>query len=191
MRTDAPFTLILIAINGLMFAIETVAGGSTKTSVARKFGAYWYPDVQKGQWYRLITAMFLHFGPFHIACNMYSLYNLGPALERFFGVGTFLTIYLLSGIAGNVATYLKDRHTGRYALSAGASGAVFGLLGSWLVLTIMPQVKTSMSIHGIMYVLLINVAYGFANKRINMAAHAGGFVCGSVLTALIVAVGIR
>ncbi len=182
MRTDAVVTLILIAVNGILFAAETIAGGSTKISVARKFGAYYYPDVQNGQWYRLFTAMFLHFGPFHIACNMYSLYNLAPALERFFGVSLFLLLYLASGVAGNVATYLKDQKTGRYAVSAGASGAVFGLLGAWLVLTLSPEVRTTASGSGILYTLLINAAYGLANRQINMMAHAGGFVCGATIT---------
>ncbi len=186
MFRNAYVTAAIIGINILVYVIETLAGGSEKTDTAIRFGAFYVPKVREGQWYRLITAMFVHFGVFHIICNMYSLYNLGPALERFFGWREYLLLYLLSGIAGNAATWLVEMKKGRYSVSAGASGAVFGLLGAWLMLTLMPQVRTSVSSSAILYTLIINAAYGFANRRINMTAHAGGFICGAALTATLV-----
>ena len=84
----------LIGVNILVFIAESMRGGSTNTKVALKFGAQYTPYLEQGQWYRLCTAMFLHFGYLHLVCNMYSLYNLGPALEDFFGIPIFLFLYL-------------------------------------------------------------------------------------------------
>ena len=78
-------TNILIGINLLVFAAETLAGGSLNRGTALKFGAMYPPYIKRGQWYRMFTSMFLHFGFLHLICNMYSLYNLGPGLEHFLG----------------------------------------------------------------------------------------------------------
>ena len=85
-------TYVLIGINIVIFLLETSQGGSTNRDVAMKFGAQYTPYVRRGQWYRLITSMFLHFGFIHLLCNMYSLSNLGTALERFFGIPLFLVL---------------------------------------------------------------------------------------------------
>ena len=68
-------------------------GGAQNQEVALKFGAQYTPYIQQGQWYRLFTSMFLHFGFLHLICNMYSLYNLGPSLEYFFGIPIFVVLY--------------------------------------------------------------------------------------------------
>ncbi len=101
-------TYILILINGIMFVIETAAGGSENTSVAYRFGAMYAPAVVLGQWWRLFTAMFLHFGLAHIASNMLSLYLLGRPCETVLGHVRMLILYLVSGVAGNVLTLIAD-----------------------------------------------------------------------------------
>ncbi len=180
-------TYALIGINIIVFIAETAGGGSTDTKVALKFGAQYTPYLEKGQWYRLGTSMFLHFGYIHLLCNMYSLYNLGPALEMFFGIPVFLLLYLISGFAGNILTYAVERRTGRHAISAGASGAVFGLLGSYLVLALWPGIE-GVSLYGILRVLAINAVYTIANRHINGMAHLGGLIGGAVITCILLLV---
>lgn len=184
MRT--PATWVLIGISIVLFFLEERAGGSTKTEVAMRFGAQYTPRMHGRELYRLFTSMFLHFGVFHLICNMWSLYNLGPIVELLFGSFRFLAIYLISGLCGNLLTMAVEKRTGRYAVSAGASGAVFGLLGAMLVLALLPQLRGYFSLRSILYTLLINVAYGISNKSINMKAHAGGFLGGAAVTFLFV-----
>jgi rhomboid protease GluP len=174
----------LIGVNILVFIAESMRGGSTNTKVALKFGAQYTPYLEQGQWYRLCTAMFLHFGYLHLVCNMYSLYNLGPALEDFFGIPVFLFLYLFSGLAGNILTYVMEKRTGKRTISAGASGAVFGLLGSYLVFALWPGFG-GVSLYGVLRVLLINAVYTFANRRINAMAHLGGLIGGVAVTCIL------
>ena len=97
-------TYIIIGINILLFAAESMKGGAMNQEVALKFGAQYTPYIQQGQWYRLFTSMFLHFGFLHLICNMYSLYNLGPSLEYIFGIPIFVVLYLASGLAANYSS---------------------------------------------------------------------------------------
>lgn len=177
-------TYIIIGINILLFAAESMKGGAMNQEVALKFGAQYTPYIQQGQWYRLFTSMFLHFGFLHLICNMYSLYNLGPSLEYFFGIPIFVVLYLASGLAGNILTYVMELRTGRRTLSLGASGAVFGLLGSYLVFALWPG-YIGVSLYGILRVLGINAVYAFANRSINAMAHLGGLIGGIVTTLVI------
>jgi rhomboid protease GluP len=177
-------TYILIGINAAVFLLETAAGGSTRTDIARRFGAQTTQDLQRGQLYRLFTSMFVHFGALHILCNMYSLYSLGPALEYICGKTWFLIIYLVSGLAGNLLTWASESRSHRYSVSAGASGAVFGLLGCYLVLALLPAFRSSISLSGILITLAINLFYGISNRRINMKAHLGGLIGGVCITLL-------
>jgi len=178
-------TTILILINVAFFLLETKDGGSTSTSVALKYGAQYSPYVMRGEYYRLFTAMFLHFGVYHLLLNMYALSVLGPAVDRICGSVIFLIIYLGSGLAGNLATLLYDRKTGRKTISAGASGCIFGLLGACLVLS---AAGYGFSMRSILSTLMINLVYGFSSRRINMVAHAGGFAGGAAIMVVILAV---
>ena len=172
-------TYILIIINLIVFLAETIAGGTQNKATAMKFGAMYTPKVRDGQWYRLLTAMFLHFGAFHLLCNLYALFNMGPSLEVFLGIPAFLALYLVSGLAGNLLTLFWEERRHRYSVSAGASGAIFGLLGAYLVIALHPDYQ-GVSLQGILYVLLVNGAYGFSRRGINIMAHLGGLIGGAV-----------
>lgn len=180
-------TYILIGINILIFAAETMAGGSQNRDTALRFGAMYTPYIKRGQWFRMFTSMFLHFGFLHLICNMYSLYNLGPGLEYFMGVPLFLLLYVVSGLCGNLLSYIKDCRTGRYSLSAGASGAIFGLLGAYLLIAILPGYG-GVSLYGILHVLVINAVYTVSNRSINAMAHLGGLIGGIITMFLILLV---
>ena len=178
-------TTILIIINVALFLMETKAGGSTNSEVALRYGVLDPPSVRAGQYYRLFTSMFLHFGPYHLLFNMYALSVIGPAVDYVCGPVIYLIIYLASGLVGNIATLFYFQKTGRNNMSAGASGCIFGLLGSCLVLAVAGY---GFSLRSIITTLVINLIYGLSSKNINMVSHAGGFVGGAAIMAAVLAV---
>ena len=131
----------LAGINILIFFIETVLGGSEDVRTALRFGALYVPYVvQRGQWYRLFTAMFVHFGIQHIASNMISLIAMGSIVEKMLGHVRFALLYLLSGIGGDLLALFLELHKGESnSISAGASGAICGLLSVFIVAAILGQ----------------------------------------------------
>ncbi len=178
-------TYILIAVNVLVFLLEAAAGGSEDVDVAIRFGAYVMPLVRdRGEWYRLFTAMFLHFGPEHLGSNMISLFALGSFVERCFGKVRFLVIYLVSGLAGNLLVYFTDvlSGTGGTAVSAGASGAICGLLGVFIVFALLPQMKGMFPMKRVLIAVLLVLAPGLSDGSINMTAHIGGLIGGFLIT---------
>lgn len=181
---EPPATVLLLAANGVLWLVEELSGGSRDPGVALAHGALTLRHLRAGQWYRLVTAMFLHFGLMHLLCNLWALYALGPSLEMFFGLRLYLLLYLLSGVAGNLLTAWRDARTGRTTVSAGASGAVFGLLGAYLALALLPATRHSVDLFSLLYILGLNLAIGIASPAINMAAHLGGLLAGLLLSLL-------
>ena len=178
-------TYILIALNVIVFFLETIAGGSTSAEVAIRFGAEFTPYIlQDGQWYRLLTSCFLHFGIMHIASNMFSLYIIGNTIESYFGKVRYIIIYLVSGIAGNVLTLLVEMFTGSYALSAGASGAISGMIGAMIVFAIDPRTKNAFPFSRMLMGFLVVIIPGIGSSQGNVVAHIGGLI-GGMVTALI------
>ncbi|MBR3186425.1 MAG: rhomboid family intramembrane serine protease, partial [Lachnospiraceae bacterium] len=112
------------------------------------------------------------------------LYNLGPGLEHFLGLPLFLLLYVISGLSGNMLSYLAETRSGSYKLSAGASGAIFGLLGAYLLFAILPGYG-GVSLYGILRVLAVNAVYTMSNRSINAMAHLGGLI-GGILTTLVI-----
>lgn len=186
MRSQLSATLILIIINAVVYLAETTSGGTTNTRTALRFGALYTPYVDRGQWWRLFTSMFLHFGIVHIISNMYALYSLGTSVEYMFGSGRFLFIYLFSGFCGNLFTYLVEKQTRHYSVSAGASGAIFGLMGVYLMLALLPQFRSYVPVRSVLVNLGINLVVGLTNRQINMKAHLGGLFGGMIATLILI-----
>jgi len=176
----------LLGINILIFVLETISGGSTKTDVAVRFGVQATPFLEEGEYWRLFSAMFLHFGILHLACNMLSLYGLGPAIEKIYGRLRFLTIYVLSGLAGNLATWAMETYTRKYTLSAGASGAIFGIIGAYIALFLIPSMRQRLSARWLLSMLGINLVYGLSTPGINMTAHLGGLLGGAAVATFMI-----
>ena len=129
--------------------------------------------IADGQWYRLITAAFLHGGLLHIAFNMYALYFLGPDLERFLGRVRFGVVYFVAAFGGGVASYyFSDVNT----ISVGASGAIFGLMGA----SIAVGHEVRADIRQYVSLFVINVMIGFMSPGIDWRAHLGGAVAGAL-----------
>lgn len=127
-----------------------------------------------GQWYRLVTAMFLHASLLHLGFNMYVLFLLGPPLERVLGHGRFLTLFLVSGLGGSAASYAFSPLT---TLSVGASGAIFGLMAAWIVVAR----RLHRDATQVLVLLALNVALGFVLPSVDWRAHLGGAITGAVL----------
>ena len=130
--------------------------------------------VAAGEWYRLVTAMFLHYGVLHLLFNMYALWILGRELEAVLGRLRFVGLYLLAGLGGNVAAYLFSAPN---AATAGASTAVFGLMAATFV--ILKRLK--LSVAPILPVIVINIVFTFAIANISVAGHLGGLVTGGAV----------
>ena len=177
------YSLIFICI--LVFILMYVLGnGSTDNYTLLVFGANVDTLTKNGDYYRLFTSMFLHIGILHLLCNMYSLYIIGKEVENVFGKVKYLIIYLLSGIAGSILSLAFNHNT----ICAGASGAIFGLLGALLYFGYYYRTYLGATLtRSIIPVIVLNLISGFTSSGIDNAAHIGGLV-GGILIAMAVGV---
>jgi len=170
-------TYVLLGLIGAVFLLETAAGGSTQTEVLVRLGAKVTPLIAAGEYWRLLTSMFLHIGAMHLFFNGYALFVLGTELERLLGWGRFLAIYLLSGLFGGLASYaLSDK------VSAGASGAIFGLIGALAAFFALHRRQLGSwgqrRLANILFLIAINLFLGFTQTWIDNWAHIGGLLGG-------------
>jgi membrane associated rhomboid family serine protease len=166
-------TMILIGINVAVYAAELALGGTVNglNNWIYNHGVLYAYGVHHGDWWRLISAAFLHYGPFHIAMNMFSLYFAGSILEQVIGRWRFALLYLVSGLAGSAgALYLSPN-----SLTVGASGAIFGILGGLLVLERSGTIATGGQVLGL---IVLNLVLTFAISGISIGGHIGGLIAG-------------
>ncbi|MFC6254771.1 rhomboid family intramembrane serine protease [Secundilactobacillus hailunensis] len=178
-------TVGLIVLMFIVYGAMTLAGGSQNTQVLVNFGAKYNPLIIAGQWWRLITPVFLHMGFEHILFNTVTLYFIGLQIEAIFGHGRYLIIFLLSGIGGNLASFAFNPNS----ISAGASTAIFGLFGAFLMLGESfweNQYIHQMTKTFLMFVVL-NLAFDIFSPGTDIQGHIGGLIIG-FLTAYIVGV---
>jgi rhomboid protease GluP len=178
-------TNVLIAVNVIVFVIEEFAGGSENTEVAVSFGALYAPYVLAGEWWRLVSAMFVHFGMEHLVMNMISLAAIGRYAEEFFGPVRYLILYMLSGIGGNVLTLVSDLHSGAYAVSAGASGAICGLMAVFILFALLPGLRRAFPMRRVLFAIFLILAPGLTDHTISMTAHLGGLITGILTTGVL------
>lgn len=176
-------TFAIIVICMVLFAAMYLFGdGSENTLTLLNFGANLDILTKGGQYYRLFTCMFLHIGIMHLACNMYSLYIIGKEVEGLYGKIKFIIIYVLSGICGSILSMAFSHNT----VSAGASGAIFGLLGALLYFGYYYRTYLGATIKSsVLPVIIINLVIGFLNPAIDNAAHIGGLIAGILLSMLV------
>ena len=185
---QAPVTTGIIVICVLVYIAMSASGGSlvnpTRADVLRWGGTG--PDIiLKGEWWRLVTAVFVHIGIIHIASNMYVFWGLGLIAERLLGRWNFLATYLLTGIAGNVLTLLLKPNI----VGAGASGAIFGLAGVLIAVLqfgrlSVPNERLKPLKQQVVKLALYNLLIGAVVPGINNVAHLGGLVYGLLVGAL-------
>jgi membrane associated rhomboid family serine protease len=179
-------TIGLIAVNVAVYLGELAQGGSTNGTGSTIFlkGVLFGPLVANGDWWRLFTAAFLHYGLFHLAVNMYSLYWVGTLLEQVIGRWKFVLLYIASGLAGSAGALIATPN----ALTVGASGAIFGILGALWVLERNGHIASGGQIAGLIVLnLVITFAFsGFAlggrvtGFTISLGGHVGGLLGGVV-----------
>lgn len=176
------FTIVIIALNILLFSLMYILGnGSENSNTLVQFGAMEKELVQEGEFYRLLTSSFLHIGMFHLLCNMYCLYIVGGEIENFYGKWKFLLIYFGSAILGNLLSMSITS-----GVSAGASGAIFGLFGALIYFGYHYRVYLGSVIRSqIIPLVLLNLGLGFMLPRIDNAAHIGGLVGGILFSAFL------
>ena len=173
----APATVALVVINVAVYLVTVFQGNGISAPGGRLFaeGALYGPAVSDGDWYRLLTAMFLHASVLHIAFNMFALYWLGTVVEEAIGTARFLLIYFVSGLAGSAGALLLDPDR----FTVGASGAIWGIMGALLVLEYM----TTGSFAGqAMGLIMINLVITFTLPNISVGGHVGGLLGGIVAT---------
>ena len=167
----------IIAICALMFVMTYIFGnGSNDSMTLIKFGANASWLVRNGEYYRLFACMFLHAGIIHLLCNMYSLYVIGPQVESFYGKLKYLFMYIFSGICGSI---LSLAFASNNSISVGASGAIFGLLGSILYFGYHYRVYLGNVLRSqIVPVIIVNLFIGFMLAGVDNFAHIGGLLGG-------------
>jgi len=175
----------LIGVNVIAFILPTIidfSGGRGSSNEAfLRMGWNSASDIKDGEYYRLISSMFLHGDFFHILVNMYSLYVVGFNILEIFGSVGFFLIYLFSGIGGSIASFALHPRTP----SVGASGAIFGLVGSLLAFSILSG-QTGL-LGNIIIIIAVNLVIGFTSGgRIDNYGHIGGLVTGTVIGLLLI-----
>jgi len=144
-------------------------------------GSTSYIYLKAGEWYRLVTSMFLHEGLDHFFSNMLLLYFMGEMLERRVGWVKYLFVYMASGIIGNLVSALYEYFTGDYFVSFGASGAVFGIMGMLIYMVIMKREAVRIPIMSMVFMIGYCIYSSFVGEHINGAAHLGGMLGGMIL----------
>ncbi len=161
--------------HGALFASGAYVSGGVGTLPAHAVApGYHLVGVAHGEWWRMITAAFLHYGPFHLAINMYSLFFAGTLLEHVIGRWRFALLYLGSGIAGSAGALLLSPDS----VTVGASGAIFGILGGLFVLERRGHIASGGQIAGL---IVLNLVLTFALAGISVGGHIGGLIAGVAL----------
>lgn len=180
---QAPVTSGLLILNVLVFALMLVYGAGlwhTGNGVQLSWGANFGPATQDGQWWRLFTALFIHFGIVHLALNMFALWDVGRLVERLYGRWTFALLYLGSGVIGNLLSLVVQ---GNQAVSGGASGAIFSLYGALLVFLWRERAQVERGEFRWLFgaasaFTVVSLGLGFVIAGIDNSAHIGGLLAG-------------
>ncbi|MGH9835771.1 MAG: rhomboid family intramembrane serine protease [Blastocatellia bacterium] len=187
-----PVTYALLAANvGVFLLMLLVSGGSDDPETLIAFGAKTNRLVREGDWYRLVTPIFIHAGLIHLLSNSYALWVVGPQVEKLYGSARFLLIYLLAGIGGVVGSYVGQEILNKPNVpSVGASGAIFGLFGVLAVFGYryrheLPGAFRRAFGAGVLPVIVINLIIGFSIPFIDNSAHIGGLITGAILTFIV------
>ena len=180
-------TMILAAVNVAVFFFLSFQGMTEDAGFMLEHGAMYVPlMLEQGKYSPLFTSMFLHFGFEHLFNNMITLVLIGWNLEVEIGSIRFLVIYILSGLGGNILSSWWDIRLADYAIAAGASGAIFGIIGALLYVAIRNRGRIGdISGRGIVFMIFITLYYGYSSGGVDNMAHIGGLTTGFLLCILL------
>ena len=186
-QTKLPIcTIAIVVVNIVVFLILSNTGEVESGLYMMRHGAMYVPAVLAGDYYTLVTSMFLHFSFPHLFNNMLLLLVLGRYVEEEAGKIKFLIIYFFGGIAGNVLSMLMDINSGEFAVSAGASGAIFGLIGALIYMAIYNHGHIAdLSQRGLMFMAVLSLYFGFTSSGVDNFAHLGGLIGGFFISVLV------
>ena len=186
-QPQAVCTTGLIVINVLVFFLLSLRGDTESGYFMLQYGAMYEPLVTDGhEYYRLITSLFLHFGIQHLLNNMVMLGALGYQLENEIGRIKFLLIYFISGIGGNLCSLYWNVSHGEQIISAGASGAIFGLMGALLYIVAVNRGRLGrLSGRGMLIMVALSLYFGLTSSGVDNSAHIGGLIWGILITVLL------
>ncbi|MCM1257936.1 MAG: rhomboid family intramembrane serine protease [Roseburia sp.] len=185
-------TVSIVAVNVIIWLVQEMVGSTYDSSFMIVCGASYAPYIlENGEWWRLLTAAFLHFGAEHLFNNMFILVLTGMRLEKFLGKLPYLMLYLLSAIAGSALSFIKELEAEEAVACAGASGAVFGVLGGLIAAAIFNRGKVGdLRLRGLLIMLALNLYNGFSTVGVDNWGHIGGFAGGFILCFVFCLVGI-
>ncbi len=172
-------TWVLLTVTVVVYLLQLISQYRYGVDWPLMYGAKYTPYIKMGEYWRLVTPIFLHSSVMHILCNMYALFTLGPSLEKYYGRLSFLRLYILTGIGGNVLSYILSP----YSVSVGASSALFGLIGAQAMFLYKNRrvIRNYRSLmQNIVFVVVINIFFGLQGGIDNWA-HLGGFVTGLLI----------
>lgn len=178
---------VIIILNVVFFIYLEWTGSSLNSRFMIEKGAMYAPLIlEEGQYYRLLTSVFMHFGAKHLFNNMLVLFILGDNLERALGKTKYLIFYLLCGVGANLVSLAFDIGTMNYfVVSAGASGAIFGVVGGLIYAVAVNRGRLEdLSTQQLLFLVVVTLYHGFTSTGIDNAAHVGGLVVGLLLGAL-------
>lgn len=183
-------TVILAIINIIVFLVLSFGGMTEDAVYMLEHGAMYVPYmVENGEYYRMFTSMFLHFGISHLINNMVTLVIIGRNVEPVVGKIRFFLIYFVSGLGGNLLSYIGEVTMGDYVVSAGASGAIFGLTGSLLALTMIYRGRVGqVTLRDMVIMIVFSLYLGFTSQGVDNLAHVGGLISGFLVTLLLVGI---
>jgi membrane associated rhomboid family serine protease len=188
-QSHTPAVFLFIFLNVAMFGAEFTMGGTTDPETLHRLGALeWYPVLARHEYWRLVTALFLHYGPLHLLFNLYALYVVGPPLEQVFGSVRFAVCYLVAGIGstGGVLLLLLTGLT-RADQLVGASGCVMGIIGASAGLLVRHRHSpmAARRLQNVVLIVAVQVVFDLSTPQVSMGAHlcglASGFVAGLIL----------
>lgn len=183
LRSRRKANLLMVTVNILVFLVLSILGDTESGTFLLEHGAMYVPLIHaEGESWRLLTSMFLHFGLQHLVYNMLLLLFMGDVLERHIGSLCYLIIYLGGGLAGNLLSMAVELRTGSFAVSAGASGAVFAVIGALVFLVIRGKGRLAgISGRRLILMAVLSIAEGFTVSGVDNMAHIGGFLGGFLL----------
>lgn len=178
-------TAIIAVMNVVWFGYMFATGKLNSNEGMLSCGAMLSDALEKGNYLQLFTSFFVHFDMKHLCNNMILLVAIGAMLESYAGSIRFIVIYIISGLGGNLVSALWHMNNGEIVLSAGASGAVFGIVGGLLAAIILNRGRIEdMTVSKMVFFAVLSLYQGFASQGIDNAAHVGGFLTGFFVSVL-------
>ena len=177
-------TISLIIINVIIYFILEFMGNTESVNFMMQYGAIYPPLItENGEYWRFFTATLMHFGFEHLLNNIVMLGAAGPILERAIGKIKYGILYFFEGIGGCILSYLQMMQSGEYAVAAGASGSIFGIVGAlaWILIIHKGRYK-NLTGRGMIIMIVISLYYGVSTGDVDNWGHIGGFLMGFLLS---------